>query len=181
MGPGGQRQPRGQGAALGDRPDGAHAGAAGTAVTVTAVRNPTNGGDGFAAVGQVNAPNIDLGAVTIDGDLGRILAGDAITTTSGLKGLTVQSMGRFGLSTGAPDLNTVVQGKLDFLKVKADVREAWVRPRRGTDGRIGSVFVGGSLVGGAGDDTGRISATGDVGFVTVGGDLVGAGGGVPVR
>src|SRR4051794_4974590 len=39
--------------------------AAGTAVTVTAVRSPVNGGDGFAAVGRVVASGIGLGPVTI--------------------------------------------------------------------------------------------------------------------
>src|SRR5262245_2043101 len=84
--------------------------AAGTSITLTAVHTALNGGDGFAALGHINASGIDLGQVTIDGDLGRIRAGDATTTTAGLKGLTVQSLGRFGTSTGAPDLLTLVNG-----------------------------------------------------------------------
>src|SRR6476619_7398093 len=47
--------------------------ATGTSITQTAARSPVNGGDGFAAVGHINAVNIDVGPVTIDGDLGRIV------------------------------------------------------------------------------------------------------------
>src|SRR5262245_39577625 len=41
--------------------------AAGTAITTAAVRSPTNGGDGFAELGHIDATHIDLGAVIIDG------------------------------------------------------------------------------------------------------------------
>src|SRR5262245_22651166 len=87
------------------------AAAARIAITVTAVRPPAGTGDGLAAIGHIDATGIDLGAVTIDGDLGRIVAGDATTGTVGLRGLTVQSMGRFGVTTGAPDLRSRVQGE----------------------------------------------------------------------
>src|SRR5262249_16749717 len=43
--------------------------ATGVGITTTAARSSATGGDGFAAVGQINATGIDLGAVTIDGDL----------------------------------------------------------------------------------------------------------------
>src|SRR5262245_9478178 len=71
-------------------------GAAGTSVTTSAVRSAVNGGDGFATLGELTANNLDLGAVVIDGDLGRIFAGDNDPVTGGLKGLTAQSLGRFG-------------------------------------------------------------------------------------
>src|SRR5262249_1078392 len=75
------------------------AGAAGTKITVKATK--ANGGDGFANVGEINADFLDLDAVFIQGDLGRIRAGHGNSATSGLKGLTVQSLGLFGLNTGA--------------------------------------------------------------------------------
>ena len=150
--------------------------AAGTTISVSAVRSPVTGGDGFAAVGQVNATGIDLGAVTIDGDLGRILAGDATTTTSGMAGLTARSMGRYRTTTGAPDLFTTIQGKLGFLKVKSDLIEASVAVHGGPDGKIGSVFVGGSLIGGIGTGSGGIFPEGDLGFVTIVGNMTGASG-----
>jgi hypothetical protein len=152
------------------------AAAAGTSVTVTAKRSPVRGGDGFANVGQIDATGIDLGPVMIDGDLGRILAGDSTTATTGLKGLTVHSLGQFGIHTGAPDLATAVQGKLGFLTVKADVRGASVSVQGGADGRLGAVIIGGSLLGGIDDNTGRLFSTGDMGLVRIRGDLIGGGG-----
>src|SRR6185369_15527998 len=58
--------------------------AAGTSITVPATPSAANGGDGFANVGEIYALNEDLGSVSIDGDLGRIVCGDATTTTTGL-------------------------------------------------------------------------------------------------
>src|SRR5262245_19053631 len=81
------------------------AAAIGVGITVNAVRSPINGGDGFVAVGEVIA-GIDLGPVKIDGDLGRILAGNGTTSTRGLAALTAQSMGRYGTSTGAANLQS---------------------------------------------------------------------------
>jgi hypothetical protein len=146
--------------------------AAGTSITTVATPSLATGGDGFAALGQIDATGIDLGPVKIDGDVGRIRAGDATSTTSGVKGLTVQSLGRFGTSTGAPDLNTVIEGALDFLKVTSDVKKASVSVD-GTDGRIGSVSIGGSLIGG--DDTinGRIFSSAAMGAVRIAGSVQG--------
>jgi len=153
------------------------AGAAqGVGITTSAVRSLVNGGDGFATLGHIDATGIDLGAVTIDGDLGRVRAGDATTSTSGLKGLTVRSLGRFGTNTGAPDLDSVIQGKLGFLIVKSDIKEASVVALGGVDGRIGSVTIGGSLLGGAATASGRIVSFGDMGPVRVAGNVQGLGG-----
>src|SRR5262249_12018313 len=131
-------------------------GAAGTKVTVDAVKSPS--GDGFANVGEVVATSVDLDAVFIDGDLGRVLAGDAVTSTSGLKGLTVRSLGHFGTGTGALDLHTQVQGKLAFLRVKGNIEQAQVEVEGGPDGDLGPVNIGGSLYGGDSDLSGRILA-----------------------
>src|SRR5262245_6710647 len=149
---------------------------AGTTITTSAVRSPMNGGDGFAALGHIDATNLDLGAVTIDGDLGRIVAGDGNFTTPGAKGLTVQLLGRFGTTTGAPDLNTVVQGRLDFLRVKSDMKDARVELQGGADGDLGAVTIGGSLLGGSASESGQIRASGDMGLVTIGGDVRGGSG-----
>ncbi len=99
-------------------------GAAGTTIITKAVRSAANGGDGFAAIGQIDATGIDISTVTIDGDLGRILAGDATTTTQGLGALKVHSMGRFGTFTGAVNLKSTIQGKLLSFQAKSDVHEA---------------------------------------------------------
>src|SRR4051794_10302794 len=47
---------------------------AGGGVTVTSALGAD--GDGFASVGAIKAPSLKLGAVSIDGDLGAIQAGD---------------------------------------------------------------------------------------------------------
>src|SRR5215213_3127288 len=63
----------------------------GAAVSVSAVRDPVAGGDGFANVGRVAAAGVDLAALTVDGDLGQVDAGDPVTSsTPGLGSLTVQ-------------------------------------------------------------------------------------------
>src|SRR5260221_8892990 len=64
--------------------------AAGTAITTAATRSPTNGGDGYAAVGEIIATGINLGTVTIDGDLVHVDAGSSAGTA--LTSLTVASM-----------------------------------------------------------------------------------------
>jgi hypothetical protein len=141
--------------------------AAGTAVTVSAVRSVVNGGDGFAAVGQVVASGIDLGSVTVDGDLGSVRAGR-------LNGLTVQSLGLYGATTGVKGGGSTITGRLGFFRVKTDMVGTTVDA-----GGIGSVYIGGSLIGGptsiAGTvvASGVISARGDLGPVTIRGDLIG--------
>jgi hypothetical protein len=149
---------------------------AGVNITTTATRSPATGGDGLATLGHILATGIDLGAVTIDGDLGRVVAGDAVTATAGLKGLTAQSLGSYGTFTGAPDLHTQIQGRLDFLRSKSDVQGEFVDVQGGVDGDIGPVNIGGSLLGGVTVNSGRISASGDIGPVTIRGDVVGGGG-----
>jgi hypothetical protein len=151
-------------------------------LSVTARR--AAGGNGFVNVGWVNGgdPNggtgIDLGAVTVRGDLGRITAGDGTTATPGLQALTVQSLGRLGTATQAPggSLESDIQGALGRLTVRGDVDGAVVNVTGGADGRIGSVRVGGSLLGATGDGTGQIHSTGDMGPVVIGGDLQGGAG-----
>jgi hypothetical protein len=155
---------------------GVPAAATGTSIRVTAVRSPATGGDGFAAVGEVVATGIDLGAVTIDGDLGRIRAGDGTLTTPGLNALAARSIGRYGTSTGAADMHTLVQGRLGSLSVRTDVADAEVEVEGGADGSIGAMTVGGSVVGGAGPSAGIIRASGTLGRAVIRGDIVGGAG-----
>ncbi len=155
------------------------AGVAGTTIATVSIRNPVKGGDGLAALGEINATGLDIGAVTIDGDLGRILAGDGNALTQGLGDLSVKSMGRYGTVTGAADLHSVVQGKLSSLKVRNDVKGAFVEVVGGVNGIsgvIGSVAIGGSLIGTADANSGRVHSSGNMGAVTVGGDIHGGAG-----
>ncbi len=147
---------------------------AGTSVTVTAVRTAA-GGDGLANVGYIDASTdgggtaLDLGTITIRGDLGQIDAGDASTGTVGVKALSVQSMGEFGASTqqAGNDLVSTVNGALGSLKVAGNVRDAAVVTLGGLDGKIGSITIGASFVGGA------ISSSGAMGLVKIGGNIEG--------
>jgi hypothetical protein len=131
----------------------------GVSVTVTQ-QGPA--GNGLAAVGEIDATGIDLGAVTVHGDLGRILAGDGTFTTPGIRSLSVQSLGRDGTATGAPDLNSAVAGDLRSLRVGGDVTGAAIAV---TSGGIGTMTINGSVIGGyvaANHDLGRGTVTGNV-------------------
>jgi autotransporter-associated beta strand protein len=131
---------------------------AGTKLTITA--KPTAaGGDGFANVGYINATGVALGAVSVDGDLGRVDA-DAV------KSLTVRSLGGLGLTSQAAGGSLVsnFSGKLGKLTVKSSIHGATLL---GT-ASIGTVKINGSFLGG------QLSAGADLGSVTVRGDIVGS-------
>jgi hypothetical protein len=164
--------------------------ATGLGITLTAVRQP-GGGDGFAAVGEIDATGINLGTVAVDGDLGRIQAGTVGAV--GLAGLTVQSMGQYGTLTGAPDLSSAVLGTLRSLRVRGNMRAEFFASSLGTaDVRgsliggpgigsgqistglgIGSITVHGDLIGGAGPASGRVASAGRIGTLTIGGSVRG--------
>jgi hypothetical protein len=149
--------------------------AKGTAVSVLAARSPIHGGNGMANVGHIDATGIDLGAVVVDGDLGQINAGDVTTTTRGVASLTVQSMGRFGANTQAPggDLASSIKGAIDRIAVKSDFNGARIDTSGGLDGRVGTIAIGGSIIGGALPSSGLFNVTGDIGSVTVKGNIIG--------
>ena len=150
--------------------------AAGTTITTVATRHPAAGGDGFAAVGQIDATGLDLEAVTIDGDLGRILAGNSQDPAPGVTDLSVYSMGRYGTRTGAVNLTSTIQGPMSSLAVKADIKGAFVQVVGGEAGTLDIVTVGGSIMGNGDANSGRVHSTGNMGKVTVTGDLIGGGG-----
>jgi hypothetical protein len=140
-----------------------------TNVTVNA--HQAGRGDGFVNVGAIDATGVDLGTVQVAGDLGRLVAGDLNQTeTTGVAGLTVQSVGDFGLATqgGSGDLKTIVTGRLGYLRVTGDIREALVGASS-----AGSVTVGGSLIGGIDGTTGHIQTAMNMGAARIGGDIVG--------
>jgi len=131
-------------------------------------------------VGFINATGIALGAVQVQGDLGRIDAGDGVTSP-GLASLTVQSMGQFGTTTQAAggSLESDIEGALGALTVGnpvtlvGNINGAFINVSGGSNGTIGPVSVGGSIVGGLGTYSGEISASGNIASVTVGGSLTG--------
>ncbi|MEQ1858966.1 MAG: hypothetical protein ABMA13_03425 [Chthoniobacteraceae bacterium] len=146
---------------------GADATFAGASITITAKAVP--GGDGFVNVGAIRAL-VDLGKVTVNGDLGVIEAGDGGATQPALKALTVQSMGRFGVETqaGGAALVSTIDGTLPAFTVKTDLRDVEINVL----GDLSKLTLG-SLIGGMSDLSGRITTTGDVGTVKITRDVRG--------
>ena len=153
---------------------------AGANLSVTAKRTAV-GGDGLVNVGFIDAGTddggaaLDLGLVTIRGDLGRIVASGATTTIAAVKGLSVQSIGQFGTSTQGVggNLLSVLNGALGFLKVAGNVKEAIFVVGGGANGTIGPVNIAGSLIGGTDGDSGEITSSGAMGPVKIGGNIQG--------
>lgn len=131
------------------------------------------GGDGQAHIGWIDATDIDLGTVSILGDLGRINAGDDALETAGVKALKVASMGVFGADTqgGAGSVTSNVVGSLGSLTVKGHI----FRAEFNADS-FGKITVGGSLFGGSVDYSGQLYSRGAIGDVTIKGDIFGSSG-----
>jgi hypothetical protein len=63
---------------------------------------------------------IDLGVVTVKGDLGKILCGDGNADKPALKSLSVRSMGVFGTATqNGGDLLSFLTGDVGSIKTPA--------------------------------------------------------------
>ncbi len=142
-------------------------------VAVPVATGPTAGGDGTVSVGHIDATGIDLGAVVVRGDVGAIDAGDNILTDGSIKALTVLSLGGDGLTSGATDLKSNIKGSVGSIRVIGDISNAEVRI---TDGSLASLYVGGSIFGGAAADSGSIDVAGTITAAYIGGDLLGGGG-----
>ena len=156
-------------------------------LSVTAARQPgfrgdAQGvrGDGHVNVGAIFAAivqpdvlefinGIDLGIVTIDGDLGRIVAGDGFVT-SAIKSLNVRTMGRLGTGTqgtGNLSLTSLVLGPIDNLNVVGSFA-GFLDVLGAQFGTIRNLNIGGALLGGSDANSGRILFSGriDNGFIS---------------
>lgn len=148
-------------------------------------------GDGIVNVGQIVTPH-DLAWVTVEGDLGRIRAGDANLTTPGVASLATSWIGAWGTVTGSSDTVSMIQGPLPTLRVSHDLWGArFIVGGRAADveiggtvfgrnardgfeaGSIGIIRVGGSVRGNVADDSGRILSQGMIDEVIVMGSLEG--------
>jgi hypothetical protein len=154
----------------------------GAKLTISVKRTPPNG-DGLVNVGGINASGIDLGMVSVQGDLGFILAGDSNLATTGLSSLTVHSLGRTLDLTQAPEttVTSVIQGKLGKLMVQTDMINASVEvlvqlASPMVHDAVGSVMIGGSLIGSSASLSGMIAANGSIDAVMIGGDVQGGNG-----
>lgn len=148
---------------------------AGTNLSVTVNRAP--GGDGQAHVGFLKAEGIDLGKVTIQGDLSQIAAGDGNTKTTAIKALSVASVGQFGAMTRGSDYSdhSLIRGPVGKLSVAGDFEYIDLEITGGADdadGRLGALTIGGSLRGGLGTEQAVIRTSGDIGPVKIKGDII---------
>jgi hypothetical protein len=162
----------------------------GASITVTARRGPL-GGDGLVNVGAIIAAGLDLGSVTVKGDLAELYAGKN-TPASKVAAISVNS------ATGSPVWQ--LDCSVGSLTVKTNVTTTEIRVTGaslgkltiggsliGTDGvaasgyihvdngTLGKVTIGGSIVGAVETNSGRLAAK-SITSVTVGGSLIGGGG-----
>jgi hypothetical protein len=150
--------------------------AKGMDITITAV--PVSGSPGIVNVGYINASGIDLGDVTVGGDLGRIAVGDLNHSTPGLHSLTVQSLGAQGLTTQLPagNLNSLISGPVGAITVNGDVDGASVGIGGGGKGLLGTLLVTGNINGGAAQYSGSVRTQGGITSVEVDGSVIGGAG-----
>ncbi len=149
----------------------------GANITITA-KPSADGGNGFVNLGYLDAVGVDLGNVTIAGDVARVtvgsVGGDA--KVPAMKSLAVQSIGLLGDSTltgaGLGFIGVETQGALPKLTVKNDLRGSI---DIGDEGSLGTVTIGGSMVG-----ANRIEAAGSIGLVKIVGDIRGVNGEVSI-
>jgi hypothetical protein len=154
---------------------------AGANVSITATKQPgfTGTSDGRVDVGWIKASEfnaselqvagVDLGIVTVDGDLGRITAGDQYSTAA-VAQLNVYSLGVRGTAT-LPATDTGNESKflgpIGSLKVEKDVA-GFVHVIGAEFGTIGTLKIGGALKGGSVENSGVISVSGRVNTATIG-------------
>jgi hypothetical protein len=152
-----------------------------TNLTVSVVKVPD--GDGLANVGFINSMGHDLGLVHVAGDLGRINAGDNVPTTAAIKQLFVRTMGVMGTETQAmpTSFESDIHGDVNAITIRGDLDGAFLNVTgfgqlQGLHAKIGTLTVGGSFIGAAGDHSGSVKTTGAIGTVTIRQNLFGGGG-----
>ena len=160
----------------------------GANVTISA-KATKSGGNGLVNVGYIDATGVDLGIVTVKGDLGQIDAGDNDPAAPALKGLVVQSLGNLGLSTQGPggSLESNLAGSVVNLTVKGDLRDASFQ-LVGAESKLLNASVGGTLIGAALHASGGmgnlrilgsvidgtiLADTGALGAITINGEITG--------
>ncbi len=144
--------------------------------------------DGLVNVGAIYAAlaqqdilefvnGIDLGTVSISGDLGKIVVGDT-GVTSAVKNLVVRSMGRFGTTTQGTasglDTASLILGPVDNFHVGGNFQST-LEVVGSQFGIIHNLTIDGTLLGGSATNSGTIFVTGRITNATIG-KIVGGGG-----
>lgn len=146
----------------------------GSNVTFTAKRGPA-GGDGFVNVGDITATGVDLGNVTVPGDLVRIVAGTDQAPAPSVKVLTARSLD--GVNSGfvaAPTLgykSNFVDGATR-ISIAGDVTTGL----NFLSGKTGLVSIGGNLVGGDSLGDANLNGNGLISKLVIKGNMIGGGG-----
>jgi hypothetical protein len=136
-------------------------------VTVTKVK----GGDGQIYVG-VTAGSNTLGNIDIAGDLGLLTVGATGNTGTAINSLTVNSIGRFP-SIGPDELvDSKVSGSINKVIDKGDMDGTYIL----VTGNLGSLSIGGSLIGGDFSFDGQINVDGNIGRAVIKHDVRGGSG-----
>lgn len=141
------------------------------------VSSKASGGDGLANVWKVDATGIDLSSIEVNGDLAKVLAGDGNYANGSVKTIKVQSV---GLNGGAADKAWLLKGYTTTFASAGSVNGAsliWDNPDANGKLTITSLSIGGSLIGGATDDSGVVvvktgaGGTAEIKTLNVGGGL----------
>lgn len=149
-----------------------------------AVSTKASTGDGLVNVWNVNAGGVDLKSVEVGGDLAKLTAGDGNYANGSVATIKVQSI---GVNGGAAAKDWHLLGGTSTFWVGGNVNGAklfWENPTAGGNITIGSLVVGGSLIGGSADNTGIIKVRGGddsagtagiakITSLTIGGSLTG--------
>jgi hypothetical protein len=168
----------------------------GVSLAFTAKRNPIDRvGDGSVHVGRIAAAGVDLGKVSIPGDLGSIEAGDSTLTTLAVKSILTRSAAAFGIDTQGDELKGelthvgwLFEGKVGKITVQGHFRAVLEAGDSEDSGiafddaaSIGAITIWGDLIGGGeefspfeGAGTGYIFAEGHLGKVTILGSVDGS-------
>ncbi len=135
----------------------------GTNLSVTVTKGPH--GDGHLANLIIDAGSNNLGNVSIAGDLGYITAGSGDVFVPAIKSLKVNSIGLFEAEGGVAERSSIT-GSLGKLIVEGGMDGTWLTVSQ----NIGSISIGGSLLGGTSDrsNDGDIFAGEAIGKVHVG-------------
>lgn len=126
------------------------------------------GGDGIVSIGAIDATGVNLGTLTIGGDVGIILAGDGNSLIPAIKSLNVR--GSLGPAIPGEDpASTVLVGDVRSFTVGGNIQNASVE----VFGALGSLKIGGDLIGRTGATLAQIAAFAETG------ELPRVGGGLP--
>lgn len=133
-------------------------------------------GAGTADVVLIDAHGFDLGQVTVPGDVGKILAGDANLSTPGAKSLHIGSLGlALAVPGPATEYQSVIRGPLLSLELDHDLAGS-LSVQGNALSRITSAHLHGSLLGTSGEETGTLHVQGGIDTLVVDGDLGGGDG-----